>query len=268
MVCWTGILAVTALALTRFWRSPHLAHALWLLVLIKLVTPPMVPLPLGGFMAAGNEASMEEGLAAVRALRPAEPLSHGEYASTISPAMDPLLPAVDVVVSLRREGGLWDGLLDTWRVWLLAAWGMGSVLFVGVVLRRHMRLLSLTADSRTPDAALAEDATRLSRRLSLARCPLVRITAAHVCPFVTPGARGPMIVLPSRLLAELNRDQVNSILVHELAHIRRRGPLGSPVRGLRAGVELVESDRVVGEPTASPGGRRVLRCVGRLGHAR
>ncbi len=36
-VVFAGCLAVCVLALTRLWRNPHLAHALWLLVLFKLV---------------------------------------------------------------------------------------------------------------------------------------------------------------------------------------------------------------------------------------
>ena len=38
-------LAVLVHAVTRIWRDPHLAHALWLLVLLKLVTPPLVRVP-------------------------------------------------------------------------------------------------------------------------------------------------------------------------------------------------------------------------------
>src|SRR5947209_7860329 len=40
-----AVLAVLALAAGRFSRRPALAHALWLLVLIKLVTPPFLRLP-------------------------------------------------------------------------------------------------------------------------------------------------------------------------------------------------------------------------------
>ena len=36
-----GGLAVLVVGITRVWRNPHLAHALWLLVLIKLITPPL-----------------------------------------------------------------------------------------------------------------------------------------------------------------------------------------------------------------------------------
>ena len=40
-------LAFVALLITRWWKNPHVAHLMWLLVLAKLVTPPLwqVPLP-------------------------------------------------------------------------------------------------------------------------------------------------------------------------------------------------------------------------------
>ena len=43
-----AVLALVVFVITRVWRNPHLAHGLWLLVLLKLVTPPLfqVPLPI------------------------------------------------------------------------------------------------------------------------------------------------------------------------------------------------------------------------------
>src|SRR6187397_2376218 len=41
-----GLIAVVAFALSRLVRRPAVAHALWLLALLKLVTPPLVSLPL------------------------------------------------------------------------------------------------------------------------------------------------------------------------------------------------------------------------------
>jgi hypothetical protein len=38
-------LAVATVVVTRFVRAPALAHALWILVLVKLVSPAMVELP-------------------------------------------------------------------------------------------------------------------------------------------------------------------------------------------------------------------------------
>src|SRR5437879_1834094 len=41
-----ALLALAALAAGRWSRRPALTHGLWLLVLLKLVTPPLFPLPL------------------------------------------------------------------------------------------------------------------------------------------------------------------------------------------------------------------------------
>src|SRR5208337_5618195 len=40
------VLALLAACAGRMFRRPALAHALWLLVLLKLITPPLVPLPI------------------------------------------------------------------------------------------------------------------------------------------------------------------------------------------------------------------------------
>ncbi|HWU41032.1 MAG TPA: hypothetical protein VN203_25555, partial [Candidatus Acidoferrum sp.] len=45
-------LALAPLVLSRFGRSPALVHSLWLVVLLKLVTPPLVQVPLAIFSTA------------------------------------------------------------------------------------------------------------------------------------------------------------------------------------------------------------------------
>ncbi|MCG8651516.1 MAG: hypothetical protein MI861_16865, partial [Pirellulales bacterium] len=37
-----GLIAALAYAANRFWKRPALAHVLWVLVLIKMLTPPLV----------------------------------------------------------------------------------------------------------------------------------------------------------------------------------------------------------------------------------
>ena len=39
-------LAIGVALLGRVWRNPVCLHLLWLLVLLKLVTPPLLPIPL------------------------------------------------------------------------------------------------------------------------------------------------------------------------------------------------------------------------------
>src|SRR3954453_19375463 len=47
-----GLLAALALAAGRFSRRPALVHSLWVLGLLKLVTPPLVSLPIPGWQTS------------------------------------------------------------------------------------------------------------------------------------------------------------------------------------------------------------------------
>jgi beta-lactamase regulating signal transducer with metallopeptidase domain len=220
-----ALLAIAVFVLAKFWRSPHLAHALWLLVLIKLITPPIVDLPIGTpFMATDDASPQKEAITAVDG-RTSILARANDRTSTPSQPTRSLSPTFDDTAGSPHEHTVWSRLLAAWYLWLLAAWVAGAAVFVGTSLRRHSQLRSLLTASQDPDETLVRDAAILARRIGLAACPPLRMTAYHVCPFVNPGLRGPTIVLPSLLIAELNRDQVNSILAHELAHIRRRDHL-------------------------------------------
>ena len=47
--CFALALAIVAMVVGARARRPHLAHMLWLLVFIKLVTPPIVTIPVDTF---------------------------------------------------------------------------------------------------------------------------------------------------------------------------------------------------------------------------
>src|SRR5258708_25654023 len=87
-------LAVLAAACSRVCRRPALRHALWVLVLLKLVTPPFVPVPLPSFAWPESPAVSPAPAAAVaeRAVMPS-PAAHvaGHLAQAeAAPAPTPL----------------------------------------------------------------------------------------------------------------------------------------------------------------------------------
>ena len=51
-----SILALAVFGLTRLWRNPLLGRALWLLVLVKLVTPPLWEIPVDAAILGGAES--------------------------------------------------------------------------------------------------------------------------------------------------------------------------------------------------------------------
>src|SRR6266699_7047172 len=56
-----ALLAVLATLAGRFCRRPALVHSLWLLVLLKLVTPPLLPLEVPWLEAPGAAGPAADG---------------------------------------------------------------------------------------------------------------------------------------------------------------------------------------------------------------
>jgi len=111
--------------------------------------------------------------------------------------------------------------LDPLLPWLLGAWALGVVLLSGRFLGGWARVQRLRRQGASPvPAEWHLVLSRLCRELKLSRTVrLLRSTAVEV-----PTALGwlrPVILLPACALAGLAPQQLEAILAHELAHIRR-----------------------------------------------
>ncbi|MBN1589080.1 MAG: hypothetical protein JW888_06165 [Pirellulales bacterium] len=211
----TVLVVAVALVVRLVARNrPHLAHVLWLVVLLKCVTPPWCASPAGLFSRA------ETWLAAAPPVETAEPLAAGVCFGTFNGSAEPLatLPVDQPVETIPTPTWSWTD----WAVAGLAAgWGLGLVVVVARALRRWLRFLRLirrpaALDSR-PDEAFVAD---LARRLGVRRRVRVRITASRVGPAVVGWIR-PTIVLPEILVSGRRAAELEPMLAHELIHLRR-----------------------------------------------
>ncbi|WP_419857450.1 M56 family metallopeptidase [Candidatus Palauibacter irciniicola] len=173
-------------------RNPSLAHGLWLLPLAVLLVPPFVSIPV--WSAGVNSAGP---VAAIGALE-AQP----------TPAAGTAL--LDWLRDGGREGLVWLWLLGTASVlgWTLAR-----------TLRFHRSLLSASEPAPPRVQLLARD---IARRLGLGAAPAVYSTRAQLSPMVWWAGGKVRVLLPSKLLAEMDGSELRCILAHELAHVRRR----------------------------------------------
>ncbi len=71
-----------------------------------------------------------------------------------------------------------------------------------------------------PDKALLALFEKIKRKLIMPASLSLRISARQISPMVI-GIFKPCIIVPAAILSGLNTEQVEAILVHELAHIRR-----------------------------------------------
>jgi len=221
-----AVLALVVLCVTWICRRPALAHALWLLVLIKLITPPFWPIEVPWPQSMGTEPEPEVApqasvaaqgpiaLAQPEGQFPEAPEAAGEGeqlpplpADGAGAAPLPEAPPLESISWQTAVAALWLAGACCW--WCLAAWRLG----------RFRRLLR-AAYPASPDVHARAKA--LAARLGLARCPNVRLLAAPLPPLLWSLLGPPCVFLPERLWAVLTDEQQDTLLVHELVHLQRR----------------------------------------------
>ncbi|MGK0157500.1 MAG: beta-lactamase regulating signal transducer with metallopeptidase domain [Neolewinella sp.] len=174
-------------------RRPVIAHLLWLLVLVKLVTPPLFSL-----------AVIPAPVAPAATLATNVLANHTGAASTAL-ASEPVAAAT----------------LDATSV-LLSLWLLGSVIVLiwstFRIVRFH-RLLTLA--SRPAPQDLMQRAAQLAKTLGLKKTPSINITSARVTPMVWWVGGKVRVFIPEAMPAELGSNQMRWILAHELGHVRR-----------------------------------------------
>jgi beta-lactamase regulating signal transducer with metallopeptidase domain len=208
-----GALAVVAAAAGRLCRRPALTHSLWLIVLIKLVTPPLVHLSVPVVAAPPRETPVEETvLPALPEVADLEPVPPGD------------VPAADPVSDFTAPAGPpADGLPALpWASLGLAAWATGSALWLALAAWRAVRFHRLLRFARPAPDWLGEEAAGMARRLGLRRGPGVWLVPGQVSPMLWPVGGVVRLFLPADLLDRLTEGQRQALLVHELAHLRRR----------------------------------------------
>ncbi len=117
--------------------------------------------------------------------------------------------------------------LDHALPWVLLTWFAGVILFVvrlnvGLLVARKMRSIATTA----VPAELQQAFDALRRRLGVERAVRLMHSALVQAPTVIGWLR-PVVLIPASCLSGLSTMQIEAVLAHELAHIRRHDYLVS-----------------------------------------
>lgn len=102
---------------------------------------------------------------------------------------------------------------------LVAAWLLGVSIFLTRLVIGWIHLHAMTKRVSSPPGEWMTRMAILTKRLSLRRS--VRLLIARVDVPCTIGWIKPLILIPASVLSGLSVEQLEAILVHELAHIRR-----------------------------------------------
>ena len=183
------LLAVAAASIARFTRRPALWYTLWLVVLLRLLAPPLfaVDLPIPEF----GRSTGESGAAFIA-------VSGGG----VSPA--------DSSSSLEP------------RAVIALVWLAGALMVIGFTIAQSVQLRQILAASEPASPEIANRVAVLSRRLGLRRVPPTVQVLDLVPPMLWAFLGSVRLILPIELLDRLDNNQTDTLLAHELAHLSRR----------------------------------------------
>jgi beta-lactamase regulating signal transducer with metallopeptidase domain len=242
-----AVLALIVLALCALGRpSPAARHALWLVVLVKLLSPFgliwSVPLPLAGsWLRAeppvavsdsgdGSKEPAEQAGAEMVSIskRPAAPTTFigdrldGSPLPTAEPTpRTNLRTARPAAADLHADSGvpLATRAADpSW--WLTLVWLAGGAVVAACCARRTYRFWRCARRGRPASPGLRRQVAELAAIVGM-RAPRVRVLAGLVSPVVWCLLR-PVLLWPRGLEERLRFGGRRAVLVHELAHLRRR----------------------------------------------
>ena len=231
-----ALLAVPAWLAGLWGRRPALTHALWLLVLIKLVTPPLfgcsIALPTLPEPVA-NQAEIavaDPAPARVEPTKPQEtppaspepPVGNLEI-TRVTPEIEPTVtPASNPVVNDVNPREQVEPIPPWGAVdFLLLAWAAGSLGWMTLAVIRVRRFHRVVRFAQPAPDHVQDVATNLAWALQV-RCPEIGLLAGNVSPMLWAPGRSPRLLLPADLLVRLTPDQLATLLAHELAHWQRR----------------------------------------------
>ncbi len=243
LACMVALLAMKV-------RRPALIHALWIIVLLKLVTPPLIqvaieiPFTVEDFSAfvdptagaaekaapqsAGDDTSLTSATQ-VSGHSPVSPAGGAQGAasadSTKSGAVEAVMPLYRLtqlkiaMTDLATLGGKW--LLRNAVAIIIWVWLTGAVVWFfrqGITAVRFSRRLSLAIPA---PVELQRRADELASAMGLSYHPPVLIVRDVISPMLWGIGRKTRLLIPLELLARLESGARETLIAHELAHFRR-----------------------------------------------
>ena len=228
-----ALLVFVALRLGRNRISSQFRYALLLIVLLKFATPPFLSSPTGMFsqptVARLADVATPEFQSTGKAATVDQPASNSTDTSEV-----PIETQVTTPISIETKPQATPSLETEaaylikpstfhWATYILfLVYLAGAVLYLVRLLSQYFKVRKkVSASQRQTSGALQTRLHQLSQRLGMKFCPELRISSDLNSPFAI-GAIRPVIVLPEETIGQLDSDQLDIVMAHELAHVRRR----------------------------------------------
>lgn len=237
-------LALVALAVARYSRRPALAHLMWTVVLLKMLTPPLIHVPVGWKLDVESWLQTDRGSqtdrspktavasGTSRAAKPNQVQTVAGKARSRLGSKAPIprtAPQGDQSTSrpvVAASPPLWS--LLSWRTawaWKLellgSVWLIGSlwIIFKLVVRSRQFHCYLQLAEKRHEWLRIRP--AELAAQSGISIAPRVIVVEGCLSPMLWGMGRRACLVFPAKLISRLSPTELDSLLLHELAHFAR-----------------------------------------------
>jgi beta-lactamase regulating signal transducer with metallopeptidase domain len=236
--------ALLAILVTRWTRGfrPHLVHAVWLIVFLKCITPPILSSPTSPFSWLQAALVDSEGNRGVNVLyhRKSESQSQATASSSLNPNTSTDV-AADAIVEAGNESaarGIFHfdkGLQSFSRVFysprsvqfFLLSWLAVAGVMFAIFAYRFWKFLRWVDKTKLRGENYSEYALRLNglvarieRTLGMRHRTRVEVVDALIGPAIV-GICKPTILLPKVIVDRVPDKQLETLIAHELVHFRR-----------------------------------------------
>ena len=190
-------------------------YCVWLLVLVKLILPPMLSLPTGiGYWVGGHlpaapgVSNMAFDSVALEHARPSSEMPQVRHDENIA-GDDPAMAQADSALTPL-----------TWQAVVFLLWHAGVLAFLAVLVQRIRFVKGLVAASCPAGDELTGLLEQCSRQMAVHRDIKLRLSEVVPSPAVC-GLLRPTVLMPTSLIEKLSPEGLRATLIHELAHIKR-----------------------------------------------
>lgn len=236
------VLALPILILGRIYHRPALIHAFWILVLVKLIAPPLFLIPVRLNVPAWQPSEMAVQVAPQVIPPPPQnhtvPARRAENGSSLSRSREFAERRTGLLQPAARNAQ--QSTLSSWfeqsqnvarsalqlaqnlAIPALGLWFCGSIAWFTWQGWRIVRFTQVFLKyARRGPSPLQQLAQRLAQPMGISQAPEIWLLPAVVSPMLWAGGGKPRILFPTDLLARLDEGAMSTLLTHELAHYRR-----------------------------------------------
>ncbi len=212
--------------LTRKWLWPQVRYALWLLVFIKLVIPPVWSLP-SGIVPRINTTVQKMFIQ-----EPVEQLinvsENNDQTISNQERSEPLISQMESSSSqsVRESQVINNPSLFSqihWQTYLAGIWIIGMILFSFLLFTKIVKLKEWhkhQIEKKTIPHWFYEILVKTAKRMKLSQLPAIVFSDEAVTPAVY-GLFRPVILLPENYFKKISKNETEHVLLHELSHLKR-----------------------------------------------